>query len=95
MNPFATLLCIVTLAAALSLSGTRAQTPACAPPATTHPDKPGLKAPASSFAPHAASRHHAYGAPIQGPILRRHKAHGRHVGREPKHAPPAPTHGGQ
>ncbi|HTD11324.1 MAG TPA: hypothetical protein VK676_04575 [Steroidobacteraceae bacterium] len=91
MNPFTTLLCIVILGAALLPGVPAARTPAaCAPPSATQPGAPAQKAPASSFAPHAASRHHAYGAPIQAPILKRHP-HRRHVGRDPKHSPPAPT----
>jgi hypothetical protein len=92
MKPFATLLCIVILDAALVPGVAPARAPAvCAPPSATQPGAPAQKPPASSFAPHAASRHHAYGAPLQAPILKRH-AHRRHVSREPKHSRPAPTH---
>lgn len=88
MNPFARFLCTVALGAGLTLAVTPARIAVCAPPNTTHPDLPGLKAPASSFAPHAASRNRAYGMPIQAQILRRHNVHRRHA--VPRTHPPQP-----
>jgi hypothetical protein len=92
MKPLIAALCAMVIEAGLTPGVTRAGTlPVCAPPSVVQPGAPAQKAPASSLAPRHASRHHGYGAPIQAPILKRH-AHRRHVGREPKHSPPAPTH---
>lgn len=89
MKPFTAFLCTVLLGAGLTLAVSPARTPACAPPVATRPNAAGLKAPASSFAPHAASRRHAYGAPIQTPILRRH-AHRHGTAVRTRHSPSAP-----
>ncbi|MFI4879159.1 MAG: hypothetical protein ACHQD6_01700, partial [Steroidobacterales bacterium] len=63
---------------------------ACTGPAANRIGTPAtgeVKAHANSFAPRAASRRRAYGAPIQGPIVHRRRSatHRRH----PVPAPPA------
>jgi hypothetical protein len=94
MKPFTAFLCTMLLGAGLTLAVSPARTPACAPPVTAHPDLPGLKTPASSFAPHAAARHRAYGMPIQAPILKR-RAHRQAVPARTRHSPSAPQYRGQ
>jgi hypothetical protein len=89
MKPFAAFFCTLGLGAGLALAAVPVAL--CAPPVATHPDAPGLKAKASSFAPHAVARHRAYGMPIQAPILRRH-AHRQQVTARTRHSAAAPTY---
>jgi hypothetical protein len=91
MNPYAAFLCTVVLGAGLTLAVT--PVPTCATAATTHSDLPGIKAPASSFAPHARQR--AYGTPIQSSILRRHTRAHRRPAVLQKHARPKDAHADQ